>query len=326
MQASPALNDVRLPRAVIERSKRIEDKLKAQRESETAPAVETPPASPPGATAAPPVDPQPPTNAPAEDPRHSDPLFWKHRFDVMNGILMRERNQHAGEAERLNQRIDELEGEVATLKSAPPPSSSKIDLGKYFTPEQVERMGEDEATSIAATAEKAAQQAADAAVTQMTALLKPEQKRRERLEVNDLERKKREYKEAILAEYPDFDNAIDAADDWVAYLQNFYGTTDIPRQQILDRYIVTFNVPKTIEFIKDFLKTRQRPAPPIAPQGGGANPDGGTPPAASDVSGLTAPSNEEVRAFYTRDALGHVKDAERLKFEARLKLRAAARR
>jgi|SRR5882672_417727 len=321
-QASPASNEVQLPRAVVERSKRIEARLKAQREAEAGPAVETPPAPEPGATVAPPVDPQPPRATAAEDPRQSDPLYWKQRFDVMNGILARERQQSAETIEGLYQRIDELEGQVATLKASPQPSSSKIDLGKYFTPEQIERLGEDEALSMATTAEKAAQDAAKAAIDQMAALLKPEQKRRERLEVNDLERKKREYKEAIVAKYPDFDTAIDAADDWVSYLQNFYGTTDIPRQQILDRYITTFNVAKTVEFIEDFLKTRDRPTPPVVPQGSGASSSGGTSPAVP--SGLKAPSNQEVRDYYTRAALGKVTDQQRTEFEARQKLRAAS--
>lgn len=320
-QASPASNEVRLPRAVVERSKRIDDMLKAQREAEADPVVETPPAAVPGATAAPPVEPQPPKVTAAEDPRHSDPLYWKQRFDVMNGILSREREQTAGTIEGLYQRIDELEGQVATLQASPQPSSSKIDLGKYFTPEQIERLGEDEALSMAATAEKASQEAAKAAIEQMAALLKPEQKRRERQEAGDTERKKREYKEAILAKYPDFD-AMDVADDWIAYLQNFYGSTDITRQQILDRYIGAFNVPKTIEFIEDFLKTRDRPTPPVAPQASGASSNGGTPPAVP--SGLKAPSNIEVRDFYKRAKLGKVTDQERTDFEARQKLRAAS--
>ena len=306
-QASPASNEVRLPRAVVEGND---------------PAAGTPPAAGPGVTAAPPVEPQPPKPSVATtDPRHSDPLYWKQRFDVVTGFLTQERQQHATVVEQLSQQIDELEGQVATLK-ATPPSSSKIDPGKYFTPEQIERMGEEEATSIAATAEKAAQEAANAAVERMTAMLKPVENQREREAKANTERRKREYKEALLAEYPDFDE-MDHADDWIAYLQANYGTTDIPRQQILNRYIVTFNVPKTIEFIKEFLETRNRPAPPVVPQSEGAKPGDGELPEPPVPGATDYPSRQEIRDFYKRSSLRQVTDAERTKFEARLSRRAA---
>lgn len=130
MQATPALNETRLPRQVLQRSAAIAERQRAQAESEAASAAPpAPPAEPsaPAATTADPTPPQPPA-----DPRESDPAYWKQRFKVTEGVLRTEREARTKEALEFNQRITELQDQIRTLQaSAPAPD---LDMGQFLTP------------------------------------------------------------------------------------------------------------------------------------------------------------------------------------------------
>ena len=82
MQASPAKNETRLPRAVLKRSAAIEERIKARSEPETPdPALPTP------ASSADPANPnRRKTPAPPADPRRTAPACWKQRFDATAGV------------------------------------------------------------------------------------------------------------------------------------------------------------------------------------------------------------------------------------------------
>src|ERR1700759_2086498 len=100
MQASQAKNEVRLPRAVAERSARLQASLDARAAAETEP--KPPVASPPAAETPPAPTP------PAADPRESDPAYWKQRHKVTEGLLRVERDGRIADAQAHAQRVSEL--------------------------------------------------------------------------------------------------------------------------------------------------------------------------------------------------------------------------
>lgn len=308
------MNEVRLPRAVQRQMERV-NALQAAASangSGTDPVVtDTPPATPSNTSTTPSADPQPPKK-PA-DPRHSDPAYWEQRFRAVEGIVRKERDRHVQVEEALHQRIAELEEENATLKAQPAtPSSSEIDLGKYFTPEVVERIGEDEAMSIARAAEKAAQTAADAAVARVEASLKPEREQRQREQQRREAQEYNDFAAALEAEIGD-PSELDKDSAWLDWLGERDGDSAFTRQETLDRHKAARDVPALVKMVKAFRATKvEVPAPPITPQG--------------DTVRTEVPLNQpkptkqwipaEVKDYFKRAALGRVTDQERAEFEA----------
>jgi hypothetical protein len=319
-QAPAASNETRLPRAVLRRSQAVEARIAAQREPKTPEPAngDTPPAQPDVNPDAPPVEPKTPAVA-AADPRENDPLYWKQRFDVVRGVLRTERQTHQTEVQGLYQRVDELEGKLAEAeaKVTDSPSSSKTDPGKYFTPEQIEQIGEDEATAIAATAERAAREAAQAAVEKV---VKPLQVREQRQAEQDVKSQKRAFTDQLAELIPNYAE-IDQSEGWQIWLAEFDEVLEEQRQEKLARLTTKLNAPGVARMFTEYLKTLERPAPPITPHGQGAN-TGGEPPAQPNAHAVTAPSDKEVKDFFKRAALGKVSAQERVEFEARRKLRA----
>lgn len=314
MQAPQPTNEVRLPRAVLERSRLLEERIKA-REPGTDPAPDAPPAVPSAeaATTAETDPPQPP--APPADPRETDPAYWKQRFKVTEGVLRREREERIASERALNQRITELQAQNRELQANAPPA--EIDLGQYLTKEQLETLGEDEAKAVASVAHRAAQAAVQKIVD---AQIKPlhEQK------ATDAEAAIREARQRFLDKLielvPDFEE-VDATDGWKAWLADDDPATGVQRQQLLDVHVKKQNAAMVAKMFGAYKATlAPPPAPPVAPNGNGAIPDGEIPPA--NPKALTRPTPAETRDFYKRAALGKVKDQERKEFEARLSLRA----
>ena len=321
-QASVASNETRLPRAILQRSKAIQDRLDAQRESKTAPAdPSATPAPPDAAKAAPPVDPQPPA-AVQPDARESDPLYWKQRFNVTSGFLRTEREARQAEVTGLHQRITELEGKLveSEAKATASPSSSKTDPGEYFTPEQIEQIGEEEATAIAAAAKKAAHSAAQAAVDKVTQAVAPFEQREARRIREEFEAKKQEFEGRLAEAVPNF-KEIDESEGWFEWLAESDPDEGEQRQVTLTRYSQRLNAAGVAKMFKAYLKTVTPPPPPIAPHGQGAN-TGEQPAPQLNSKALRKPTDAEVRDFYKRAAIGRVSAQERVEFEARRKLRA----
>jgi hypothetical protein len=318
MQASTAKNETRLPRAVLRRSQAIEERLKAQREPNADPVDPAPPVDP-SAVITDPVDPAPQPTPPAPpppvaDPRESDPAYWKQRFKVTEGVLRHERLERQTEAEGLNQRLTELQEQVRTLQASKP--AAKPDIGKFFTPEQVEQLGEDQCEAIVAMAEKTvAAQVKDA----IDAEIKPLKERQESEREQDLKARKVAFTDKLGELVPDY-TEIDVDEGWLAWLAQDDDTTGWQRQAILDRHIQALNAPKVAKMFEAYRLTLPKtPAPPVAPHGKAAGPSGDPP--AQPSRALTPASDAEVRDFHKRAALGKVKAAERVEFEARMKLR-----
>lgn len=315
--ADQPVNEVRLPSAVrrqVIRTNEIIEAERKRREAGTDPAVtETPPAPMPSeAVAAPPVDPQPTTKP--VDPRHNDPRYWEQRFRAVEGIVLKERKLHEAEIEVLHQRVVELEEEVVTLKARPvSPSSSEIDLGKYFTPEQIERIGEDEAMSMAQAAEKAAQAAVDAAVAKVEATLKPERDQRQREQERREAQRYRDFIAALEAEIDDL-HELDKNPAWLGWLAESDGNSAFTRQEALDRHMTAQNAPEVIKLVKAFKSETEVkvPAPPIPPSGDTTRTEVPLEQPKPTVKWTQA----KIKDYFKRAALGQVTDQERAEFEA----------
>lgn len=314
-QASQALNETRLPRAVLRRSAAITARLEAQKaESEASAADPNAPPATPSAEAAPPVAPTPP--APAQDPRENDPAYWKQRFNVTAGVLRAERDERAAEAAGFNHRIAELEDQIRILQATAPSAPAAVDATTILTKEQIETLGEEEANAVVAAALKVARDAAQKAVE---AEVKPLRDAR----ANDAAQAQRDRRNAFLDKLyelaPDLD---DKDENWLAWLAQDDETTGLQRQAILTQHVTRGDAVKVAKMHAQWKASTAAPAPPappVAPNGSGATPAGLDP---QQAKVLKAPTQVEVREFYKRAALGKVTDAERKEFEARLKLRA----
>lgn len=320
MTASPALKETRVPRQVSERL--------AQSVKRYAPAEPDTPNSADGA--APVVAPAAPTATPANtqaepqvDPRHADPKYWQQRFDVTSGILSRERDQRVNERTTLNSQITELQIEVQRLsqlaKQAEAPA--EIDLTAFYTPAQIEAYGEEQCRVMAQTAMKAASTEAQKLID---AAVRPLQKQRDSDATSDAEKRKQAFVDKLTELVPDW-QVTDQDPRWVDETTGWLAQEDdhgAVRQDILNAHIRSGNAAGAAKMFKAFAKTIAVSPPPVAPSGSGAGAGEGAPPAAQ---GLTAPSDGEVKLFFKNSALGKVKDAERVEFEARMKLRSPRR-
>jgi hypothetical protein len=321
MQPTQASNETKLPRAVLRRSQAIAERYAPKAEpdapnpaADAAPA--TPPAAPPPAT---PAEPQ--AAAPAVDPRDTDPSYWRQRFSVTEGILRRERADRATEAETLHQRIAKLEDEARSFQAQTP---TKIDITQFYTPEQIEKYGEEQCEVMAATAMRAARMSAQESITAAVQPLKDHQTRTRDREAASAQQ---QFQDKLTELYPNWPVA-DKDPSWLAWLAED-DENGAQRQSILTIHITNGNASGAARMFKAWEKTKTPvaapPTPPVTPSGSGAAPGSDTPqaPAAPDGKAFTPPTGAEVKDYYKRSALGKVKDLERVAFEARLALRNA---
>lgn len=316
MPASQAQNETQLPRAVLRRSAAIAARYappepEAQSASEVAP-VPAPPApapAPEGGTTA--ASPSPPES----DPRESDPNYWKHRFKVTEGILARERTDAQTRFGTLNQRITELQEQLASRAPAVTPPA-EIDLSKFYTPEQIDTYGEEQCRVMAQTAMDAARTTAQGLIEEA---VKPLREAREREREDAVAQAKRKFTDRLVELKPDY-ATIDQDPRWQAWLAE-YDENEVQRQTLLDIHVGNGNADAVAKMFKAWEKQVARPVPPVAPNGTGAVHTTEAPPASpAAVEALTPPTAAEKKSFFTRSALGKVKDDERVAFEARLRL------
>jgi hypothetical protein len=313
MQATQAPNETRLPRAVLKVSNAIKAHIEARNESKQDPADPNAPPAEPSAQAANPVEPKPP----ATDPRENDPAYWKQRFDVVSGVLKAERNGRKTDAEAFHQQLSELREQIHTLQTTQV-SNTQVDLGQFFTPEQINVLGEEEATAIAnanlVTVRKAISDAINTEIKPLRDAAKASQ-------AQQIKERKEKFTDKLAELIPNYE-AIDAGDDWKAWLAEEDESTGVERQAILDTHIGKLDATKVAGMFRMFLKTKTPSPPPISPNGTGATSGNESAAASSNTAGLLPPTTAEIKDYYKRAALRKVTDQERVQFEARLKLRA----
>lgn len=305
MQAS-ALNETRLPRAVREQSDRLKQqyggRVTGKNESDL-------PLDAPGAPIS--ADPTP-TPAPlAEvDHRESDPAYWKHRFDVTQGVLRKARLDHQEQVAALTLQISNLNEQLQTAQVAATPAP-KIDLGEFYTPEQIEELGEEQCLANVEIIKRQVKTHLDAALTKEVKPLKDAQENAQKAVAVA---RQTAFVDALAELVPDF-GEIDESPEWLAWLAD-RNDDGIVRQKILDEHLASADAVRVANMLKTFLKTQQRPTPPVSPNGTGAAPT--QMPTQGDV--LSAPTAAEMKAHYKERSLGKLKQEDMDRFDRRLKL------
>lgn len=308
MQASQPTNETRLPRAVLRRSAEIQARID---ESKAVLAANAAPAADPAAPT------EPLTPAPAVDPRESDPAYWKQRFMVTEGVLRKSREDHRAEVQGFRQQLSEVQEQVRTLQAKKADSEPEtVELQAYFTPEQIAEYGEEQCQVMAKAAQKAARQQAQQLID---AEIKPLKEQQVTAQQDRAAQQLEAFQDALGAMVPDF-REVDVSPGWLEWLAQEDVNTGIPRQNILDTHVHARNALKVGKMFQAYLASTKHevPDPPVAPHGSGATGGSGEVVQLSPAGGF--PSQAEIKDFYKRAALGRVKDDERAKFEARMKL------
>ena len=311
MQASQAKNETRLPRAVLRRSTELNAKYAPPDPNEPDPtsAATVPPVDP-STPAAPNADTKP---APPADPRENDPAYWKQRFKVTAGVLDAERNARKEEVLEFNRRLTEMQEQIDQLQASAP--STPSDLGKYFTPEQVEEMGEEAARAQVTLIEKTVKEQIGAIIKKEIKPLQDQRKTDADLALRD---RKAQFVDRLAEQVPDYVEIDTPESGFHAWLATLNDDGEI-RQQVLDRHVAALNVDGAVRIFQAFKKTKQVPVPLVTPHGSGAGPSGDPPPPPN--TGLTAPSDADIRTHFKERALGKLSKAQCDEFDARLKLR-----
>lgn len=325
MQASTAPNEKPLPRAILRQSEAIKARFASRHETKSDPVDPNAPPALPSAQATTTAEPKPgDAPAPAADPRHADPLYWKQRFQVVEGRLKVREDEHKAEVHGLHQQLTELAEQIRSLHAnAPQPQT---DVSEFLTPEQVELLGADEAQTIVDAvligARKEVAKLVDAEI-------KPLREAQATTQATTHEDLKRQFLAKLEELVPDFAE-VDATDEWKLWLQAEDEVTGVPRQDAMNKHISLANAGGVAKLFKAFKASLPKPpAPPVAPNGSGAGSSGI--PQASASAGLTVPTAAEIKDFYKRKSTvrkgqpGYVTDQEALTFEKRLKLKATGR-
>lgn len=297
--------NVKLPRAVRRQLERLEQRNEPQQPDD---------APPPEADAAKGASADPAPVPPAHQDRESTLDYWKQRFKVTEGILRSERTQWDRERETLLQQIDDLRSQLATAGTGAATNPDDIDLGQFFTPEQIEQFGEDQCKLMAKTAMAITKTELN---KQITAHIQPLRERQQREEEDAETKARREFHDRLAELVPDYQE-IDASDEWKLWLAEKDEATDVPRQKILNAKIRSKGAEGAAEMFELFKESQvQPPAPPVSPSSSGGQLDAPVPPPAA-AKGYPTPA--EIKDFYKRSAINKVSDKERLEFEARLRL------
>lgn len=296
MQASAL--ETKLPRALVRKNAELMERFggPVNQKPEPDPAL--------GATApnTPAESPTPPT----ADPRESDPAYWKQRFTVTSGILRSEREDRKTQVAAMNLRLTELTTELKSLRDNAPQAEN--DLGEFFTPEQIEEMGEDTARATYHAIKKQVR-------TQVADALQPTRAAAEANE-NALKQDRVDgFKDKLVELVPDYAD-VDMSDEWKEWLAEEDAGSGIKRQLILDKHVATLNAARVAKMFQEFKKTQDRPTPPITPNGTGATSPGPLPKGVH----LTPPTGAEIKDFYKRHALSKVSPQEVAQFEERMAL------
>jgi hypothetical protein len=343
MQPTASKLETPLPRAIRRQMERVsarQAEIAEQRSAAGAPPPPNPangdPAAPtPGADPAldanaAPVPPAPPAQTPPSPDatgRENDPVYWRNRFSVMQGINEKLRQDHAEallERDRrhgeLTDRVHELEQQLAARPSGG--EKKKLDLTLFFTQDTIDKFGEDQCETMA-------QAAIAAARTEVEAVVADRLKPIENAAKDDKARKAKEADDAFWAKLdglvPDWQE-INAEKAWLDWLKVTDDEGEV-RQARMNRHRNALNAQGVAKLFRDYLKTKPQPrTPPVAPSGGAGGGGGGeTPPA--NTAGKGYPSAQEIKDFSKRAATirnprdpRFVTDKERAEFDARLRL------
>ena len=166
MSTSPSVTPAegRLPRQVIRMRERADELIRDRNpKADDSPAPGDGQAPAPGVAAD--ATPAPVQPSVPQEPTTEEGRYWHQRFKVVDGMFRKDRTKHHDEIAAREARIAELEGEVARLKTTGASETpAAVDLSEFYTPEEIEALGEEQARANATAALKAAQKQVKAAL------------------------------------------------------------------------------------------------------------------------------------------------------------------
>lgn len=274
-----------------------------------------------------------PVQPATEDPRHSDINYWRHRVSILDGMLRKAKTNRDADVNALREQLELVQDQLHKAKtSAPMP---EVDIKQYFSDEEIEALGEDQAKIHA---QAIARQRHKDALQQEEERSKREKEER----AKEASRAQKEAAEAhaqmlsdLEAAVPDW-VAINKSQGWLDWLADTDPDTGLQRQELVDvaegkkdgkalakimkRYIATLNI------------TPVPAQPAVQPSATGAN--GYTPTVPVMTKG--PPSRQEMQEFFKRLSMSEgrgfkppgfrpVTPEERTEFFARLNAAQGAR-
>lgn len=312
MNESALTSETRLPRQVKDRADRARAMLTPTDDAPPAPPVETSDSTPPAPAAPPP---------PAADPRDSDPVYWKHRFNVTDGMLKADRKRHADALNALQSDLQTAQARIRELEDKAATGSDEINLEEFFTAEEIETLGEEQARIQARTIIKQAKKIAQETVARE---VEPMRKKAKDEQAEAARTAQQEFLRGLTELAPNWQE-VNVDPRWLAFLETKEPNTDLFRQTIIDYAQADGNYARVASMIKEFEATLNPvpvpPAPPIVPQGHASVPGSPPPP---PLSGRGHPSKTEIRDYYKRRTLGKISQEEITDFEARMSAARAA--
>ncbi len=254
-----------------------------------------------------------------EAPAHkmSDPVYWRHRASAMQGMFRVEQKRLKDLIAARDGRISELENEVVKLQAEKPVVEAEIDLSKFFTPEQLDDVGEDHAKFLIKTAMAAARETVQ---DQIAKHIEPQRQSQKDAEQERRNSEWNSFLERLTSLVPNW-QVIDESDAWKMWLAQIDDASGFERQELLNKATNNRDERRTAALFNSFLaaqggKRVDVPAePPIVPRGDVAGSNGGQP-----TSGVMPLKPGEAKDYYTRKARGKTTPEEDALFDKRLNL------
>ena len=269
------------------------------------------------------VTPEPKVETPVEtkadlppvDPRENDLGYWKHLAKTREGIIKRERERHQNDLADRDLQIDGLKEQVRQLEAAKP--LPPVDVSTYFSQEEIDRMGEDQARIMAnrlanteASVTKKAREIAEQTV-------EPLKKKAKEKEENDSKSAFDRMLVKLGELVPEWEE-INKSEGWQLWLQDVDSKTGVERQELIEIHQRKLSAEGLAKMLNEYMASLKPasvpPAPPVVPQG---NASAGN-PAVVSAPNKGYPTPDEIKEHFKLRALNKVSQKERDEFNARL--------
>ncbi len=254
-------------------------------------------------------------DAPAQ--KVNDPVYWRHRASAMQGMFRAEQKRLKDIIAARDSRIGELEAEVVKLQAEKPAVEPAIDLSKFFTPDQLDDIGEDHAKFLIKTAMAAARETVQ---DQIAKHIEPQRKAQQDTEQERKNAEWNSFLERLTALVPNW-QVINESDAWKLWLSRVDDVSGFERQELLDRATDRRDDKRTAALFNAFLQSQGgervdvSDAPPVVPKGNAAGAGGG-----QQSSALMPLKPGEAKDYYTRKARNKTTEEEDALFKKRLLL------
>ena len=326
MSTSPSVTPaIKLPRQVIRARERANELIRDRKKADDTPAPGEDPTPAPGVAAD--STPAAPAQAPVAngEPQTPEGQSWHQRFKVVEGMFRKQRDDHQTATADLQTRIRDMEGEVARLKTAGGGETAvPLELSEFYTEEQIEALGEEQARINAAAAVKAAQKQVQAELERQLGPIKErdrrEQESRDQQAINA-------YTDAITEAVPHWQD-LDADPLFIAWLTHRDTASGMVRGTLLRQAAAARDPQPVIRLMLDFERENGAvavpAAPAVVPTGNGAGSTGAGPSSVPVVQ--LPPTRAEIREHYKNLSTkrGYDGSKEAQAFEARIKAAHAA--